>query len=131
MSKKQKLYPHSKEIADKVYYGIKRGMTIQKVYDSVSHRNDCPTSARHFSRIYAQEIKQAKYDLDDEILGHAHKRMEEGSDKLIDLFLRAKVGVNPVDKVQEVDSDNPEESDALSVLMEKLGKKAPDDSDGG
>lgn len=129
MSKKQELYPYSQEIADKLYYGVKRGISVAKIFDTISHRVDCPTTVRHVQRKYADVISKAKYELDDEILGYAHERMKDGSDKIIDLFLRGKVGINPTEKVQEVDPSEAEESDAQSVLLEKLGFSGTKDAE--
>ena len=122
--------PYDRKIETKLYEGILKGVSAYKIHDEISHWQNCPRTYSSLLNKYRTIISKAKVDYDEKILGYANKRMEEGSDKLIELALRSKVGWSPINQVKEVDSDDPDEAnDSVSVLMEKLGKKPHSDEE--
>lgn len=121
-------YRHDGHIANQIREGILNGLSLTRIHDSIRHYQQCPASWTTLSKIYREDIAQARAEIDKRVTGFAFKRMEEGSDKLIELYLRSKVGWNPTVNINEMDNTDPDEAvDAVDVLMEKLGKKQKDD----
>jgi hypothetical protein len=116
-------YDYDNKIAEELYRGILKGVSVSKIYDKISHWVNCPQDKSTIYVKYKKVIAEARVAYDERILGYADERMKEGSDKLIELALRSKVGWNPTTKIQEVTEEDADENlDALSILMEKLGK---------
>jgi hypothetical protein len=122
--------PYDKKIESKIYEGILKGLSLTKIHDSISHWQTCPKTVQSLVNNYRPTIAEARVARDEKILGYAEDRMKAGSDKIIELALRSQVGWNPSVKIQETDEDTPDEAqDAISALMEKLGK-GKDEEDG-
>lgn len=122
------VYKRNQDIVTKLREAMLKGHSARSVYLANLHLAAMPASETSFYRVYRDDIEQAKFEYNERLLNLAHNRMEEGSDKLIELALRSKLGWNPTTKVQEVDAeDTDEHSDPVSILMEKLGKSKVDE----
>ena len=107
---------------------VRDGVTMTVVLDSIQSYRDAPKSLKTLYSIYGQDIAEERAAFHQYLGGKARQRIEEGSDKILELALRSKAGWNPSVVVEEKDSDTPDEnSDAISTLMSLLGKTEPDD----
>ena len=121
--KSQTVYKRDKTIARKIREGILNGLSLTRIHDSLRHYSNCPSSWTTINKIYGKDIAEARAEIDGKVTDLAFKRMENGSDKLIELYLRSKAGWNPTVNINEID----DAVDAVDILMEKLGKKSKDE----
>ena len=125
------VYTWQKPIADYVRGRISKGATLQSTIESASAKfQQAPTNYRSFMRVYGNDVKEAKSDLEDFWLEKGAARADT-SDKILELWLRSRAGLNPVDKlaVAEVDGDDLDEDSAVKSLMRMLGKSVDEDED--
>ena len=124
MTKGAATYRYDGRMATKIREGILNGLTLTRIHDSIRHWQQCPSSWQTIAKLYQKDIAEARAEIDQKVTGLAFKRMEDGSDKLIELYLRSKAGWNPTVDIREMEEGDPDEAtDAVDVLMEKLGKK--------
>lgn len=110
-----------KDIENSVVSGIKNGLTIQAVLDSISHMNEAPQSSGALYKIYGPAINEARAEVQGEIGSAFLNKIREGDSKLIEFGMKSFVGWNPTHKIQEVENGE-EEMDAVSKLSALLGK---------
>jgi hypothetical protein len=85
------------------------------------------TLYKHYSGVFGEEEFNLRKEIGDAVM----KGVREGNPKLVEFAARARGGWNPVERVQEVDSDEAEErSDAVSTLAALLGKSVDEKDDG-
>ena len=125
------VYTWQKPIADYVYGRIRKGATLESTIEGASAKfEQCPGNYRSFMRVYGNDVKTAKADLADHWLEKGADRAES-SDKILELWLRSRAGLNPVDKlaVAEAELDDLDEDSAVKSLMRMLGKDTGDEDD--
>lgn len=121
---------HNPEIEKHVRRGIRNGVALQVILDSVQHMNFAPRSMNTLKKYYGQAIAEERAELHNFIGEAVRDGIERKSDKLIEFAARAKANWNPTTKVEAVNPDDPDENkDALSVLAEKLGRVLPEKED--
>lgn len=126
---KPEALPYSKPVAKRIRELIRDGVSVTVILDSIQSYQNAPKSTATLYKIYGQDIAEERAAFHQYLGGKARQRIEEGSDKILELALRSKAGWNPSIVVEEKDSDAPDEnSDAISTLMTLLGKTEPDDS---
>ena len=114
--------PYSKDIEDRLRDGIKHGLTMDVILDSIQSLPHAPKSKTTLLSKYRDAIAEERAEFHMFLGGEARKRIVDGSDKILELALRAKAGWNPSVKVEEVDPNEPDEdTDAMSLLAAKLG----------
>lgn len=115
--------PFSKTIENRVRKGIRNGVGVRVIFDSIQELPNAPGSYSTFYKLYGQAMAEERAEFHDYLGQKARERIEDGSDKILELALRSKAGWNPSVVTEEKDSDDPDEnSDPIAVLMEKLGK---------
>ena len=124
----QKVYKKDGRISNRVKEGLLAGVSRSKIFDSVSHYAACPGRTQ-FYKLYAEEFAEYQYNYSKWLGDKDKERIEAGSDKILELELRSRGDRNPSVKIEEVDSDAPDEdNDAMNILLEKLGKIEKDNS---
>ena len=117
-------YRYNVLIAQKVKDGILRGLSMTVIIDSCSAIQDCPGSRQTFYKVYGKDIAEARAEFQSYLGDAARKRIDEGSDKILELALRSKAGWNPQETINVKVDDEPDEStSALEDLMTLLNKK--------
>lgn len=123
----QKTYNHSKRIADEIKKGIFAGLKMAVIHDSLLRDANCPRSMSRFYDIYGNDIAEGRAEYQAWLGEVANRRIEEGSDKILELALRSKAGWNPSVKVEEASEEDNEETSALNKLALLL--KVDEDTD--
>ena len=116
-------YKYSKRIADEVRSGIMAGLKVTVIHDAAMRHAECPRSIKHFMDKYRDDIAQARLDYQMALGDAANIRIQEGSDKILELALRSKAGWNPSVRVEEAKEADNEETSALERLTNLLGKE--------
>lgn len=121
--------PYSHDVEKRVRQLVRDGVGVRVIIDSIQDLPYAPRSLSTLYKKYGQAIADERAEFHSWLGGKARERIEEGSDKILELALRSKAGWNPTIVTEEKDSEDADENqDALSVLMEKLGKKQDDES---
>ena len=119
--------PHDIKIASKIRAGIKAGVSMRVIFDSVATMNNAPKSYQTFYKIYRDDIADARSDIQEKIGNVVVSAALEGDLKAAELFLRSRAGWNPVTKIVEEDpEDVSEDTGAIDDLLSLLGKKKPE-----
>lgn len=117
-------FVYSKDIENRVRQGIRDGLTIAVIHDSVRHLQNCPNSRQTFYKYYGEVIAEERASFQSYLGQKARAAIEGGSERILELALRSKAGWNPTVKVEEKTEDSPDENlDAISALMLKLGRE--------
>lgn len=124
--------PYSKPIENRVREGLRSGLTRKAILDSIQNLPHAPKSMATLYKYYSDVFGEEEFNLRKEIGDAVMKGVREGNPKLVEFAARARGGWNPVERVQEVDSDEAEErSDAVSTLAALLGKSVEADNNDG
>lgn len=116
--------PHDIKIASKIRAGIKAGVSMRVIFDSVATMKNAPKSYQTFYKIYRDDIADARSDIQEKIGNVVVSAALEGDLKAAELFLRSRAGWNPVTKIVEEDpEDVSEDTGAIDDLLALLGKK--------
>lgn len=119
--------PHDIKIASKIRAGIKAGVSMRVIFDSVATMKNAPKSYQTFYKIYRDDIADARSDIQEKIGNVVVSAALEGDLKAAELFLRSRAGWNPVTKIVEEDpEDVSEDTGAIDDLLALLGKKKPE-----
>lgn len=119
--------PHDIKIASKIRAGIKAGVSMRVIFDSVATMKNAPKSYQTFYKIYRDDIADARSDIQEKIGNVVVSAALEGDLKAAELFLRSRAGWNPVTKIVEEDpEDVSEDTGAIDDLLSLLGKKKPE-----
>lgn len=120
----------NKFIENRIREGIRNGVTIKVLLDSIQHMQDAPKSTETLYRHYGQAIAEERAELHGYIGGKIREKIEEGDSSVLIFAARSKAGWNPQVEVKEVDSDDPDENlDAVATLAQMLGKNQKDEPD--
>jgi len=115
--------PYSEAIAERVRDGIRHGVTIRVIFDSICGMRNSPGSMQTFYKLYKKDIEEARFEYQNWLGEKATDRIKEGSDKILELALRSKAGWNPQETIVVASPDDErEETSALDDLMAALGK---------
>lgn len=116
--------PYREDIAKVVRERISNGVAVNVIIDEIQKFANAPKSRKTFYKLYGDDVAKVRAEFQNWLGEQAKKRIREGSDKILELSLRSKAGWNPSVKVEEVDSEDEDENqDAISVLMQKLGRE--------
>jgi len=123
-------FKFSKIIENRIREGIRNGLTIAVIHDSIMHLNEAPNSKQTFYKIYGEVIADERARFQSRLGQKANDILDNpdhpGHTKILELALRAKAGWNPSVKIEEKTDDSADENlDAISALMLKLGKEVP------
>lgn len=127
MAPNNQALPHDQRIATKIIAGIKAGVSMKVIFDSIQTMTHAPKSLATFYKIYGSDIALARADIQERVGAVVVDAALGGDLKAAELFLRSRAGWNPTVKVEEVSEDTPtEETGALDDLIALLGvKEAP------
>lgn len=116
--------PHDQKIATKIIAGIKAGVSMKVIFDSIQTMTHAPRSLATFYKIYGSDIAFARADIQEKVGNVVVNAALAGDLKAAELFLRSRAGWNPTIKVEEVAEDTPtEETGAIDDLLSLLGVK--------
>ena len=122
MANKNEL-PYSAVVAQTVYDCLAKGMSLNATLDKIRNLKNAPKSNNSLYRNYSDQVAKGRAAYQEFILDKANDRMKDGSDKILELALRSKVGWNPSIKIEEQDPDKPDENlDPISRLSQLLGR---------
>ena len=114
--------PHDIKIASKIRAGIKAGVSMRVIFDSVATMKNAPKSYQTFYKIYRDDIADARSDIQEKIGNVVVSAALEGDLKAAELFLRSRAGWNPTIRVEEAEPDDvSEDTGAIDDLMALLG----------
>lgn len=122
-------YERREYIAKRLVHLIDDGVSIPVIMDTLSAEfgTEVPSSSSTFYKLYGQDIAKARAAFQQWLGGKARQRIEEGSDKILELALRSKAGWKPESSVDINEGDGEGEGSALDTLMELLGKNKKED----
>jgi len=112
---------YRKAIENRIREGIRNNLTIAAILDSISHMNEAPQAYNSLYKIYGEVIEDERFKNQMEIGNALRSKVQEGDSKLIEFLARTKMGLNPTERVKEVE-DEDEDKDAVSRLAQLLGK---------
>jgi hypothetical protein len=115
-------YKYSERVASEIDRGIKAGLKMAVIHDSLLRLAETPKSRAMFFEKYKDQIAKSRSEYQIWLGDTARTRIEEGSDKILELALRSKAGWNPSLKIEEADAEDSEEVTALDKLARLLGK---------
>lgn len=114
--------PHDQKIATKIIAGIKAGVSMKVIFDSIQVMTHAPRSLTTFYKIYGSDIALARADIQEKVGSVVVTAALGGDLKAAELFLRSRAGWSPTVKVEEVSEDIPaEETGAIEDLIALLG----------
>ena len=117
--------PREQEIATKIIAGIKAGVSMKVIFDSIQTMRNAPRSLATFYKTYGSDIAYARADIQEQVGNVVVKAALDGDLKAAELFLRSRAGWSPTVKVEEVTEDAPtEETGAIDDLIALLGVKS-------
>jgi len=115
--------PYSKNVENRVRKLMRAGVSMKVILDDIQTLPDAPKSINTLYSKYGDAIRSERANLQEEIGNAVMSGVREGNPKLIEFAARAKAGWNPAVKVEEQDSDEPDENtDAIERLANLLGK---------
>jgi len=107
---------------------MKAGVNIGTIYESIQHLQNAPHSTATFYKKYGHVMKEERANLQEYLGNKALARIEEDSDRILELALKSKGGWNPSETIELKDSDNPDEQrSAVKTLMRHLGKEVDEE----
>jgi hypothetical protein len=116
-------FQYSKQIEDRVREGILHGLSLQVIFDSLENHSDRPTALSGFTKKYKSAIGEARYEFQKSLAEKAKDRIENDSDKILELALKSKAGWNPNIRIEDVENDELDENkDPIRKIIEMLGK---------
>lgn len=121
--------PFVQEIADEIERLFKAGVKLKVIFDYIQKYDDAPRSYDTMAKLYKQTIASARADIQSEMGGVVISAAREGDWKAAEFFLKTKAGWNQTIEVEEVDSDDKEETGAIDDLIALLGIEQEDDKE--
>lgn len=115
-------YKYSERIAKEIDRGIKAGLKMAVIHDSLLRLAETPRSRAQFYEKYKDDIAKSRAEYQTWLGDTANQRITDGSDKILELALRSKAGWNPSLKIEEASDEDGEEVTALDKLARLLGK---------
>lgn len=115
--------PYDLSVENAVRKGIRAGIPMASIVDSIQHMQNAPGSASGVYKKYREAIAEERFKMQEEIGNAVMSKVREGDTKMIEFAARSKAGWNPAVKVEEVDKDEADESsDAITRLAAVLGR---------
>jgi hypothetical protein len=118
--------PFVQEIADDIERLFKSGVKLKVIFDYIQKYDDAPRSYDKMANLYKQTIASARADIQSEMGGVVISAAREGDWKAAEFFLKTKAGWNQTIEVEEVDSEEKEETGAIDDLIALLGMTEED-----
>jgi hypothetical protein len=118
--------PFVQEIADDIERLFKSGVKLKVIFDYIQKYDDAPRSYDKMAKLYKQTIASARADIQSEMGGVVISAAREGDWKAAEFFLKTKAGWNQTIEVEEVDSEEKEETGAIDDLIALLGMTEED-----
>jgi len=116
--------PYRKDIANRVRKLIRDGVKMSVILDSIQDLQDAPRSMSTLYKIYGNDIAKERAEFQSYLGSKAMQRIEEGSDRILELALKSKAGWNPTETVNIGESDDfDEDTSAIDELLTILGKR--------
>jgi hypothetical protein len=113
--------PHIPEIASEIDRLIRSGVKMKVIFDYIQQFDQAPHSYMTFMKVYKTDIAKARSDIQSEMGSVVIEAARGGDWKAAELFLRTKAGWNQTIEVEEVDSEEKEETGAIDELIALLG----------
>jgi hypothetical protein len=121
--------PFKQEIADDIERLFKSGVKLKVIFDYIQKYDDAPRSYDRMAKLYKQVIASARADIQSEMGAVVIGAAREGDWKAAEFFLKTKAGWNQTIEVEEVDSEEKEETGAIDDLIALLGMASEDEED--
>jgi len=120
--------PFSAVIEKRIRKLMRSGVNMTVIFEEIKGMKDGPQSTSTFYKLYGNVISEERAIFQENLGDIAMRRIEEGSDRILELALRAKAGWKTTEQVEvsEVESAD-EQNAALKTLMRKLGKEVDED----
>lgn len=119
--------PYSPDVEKRIRQLVRDGVGVRVIIDAIQDLAFAPRSIKTMYEKYGPAIADERAKFHSYLGQKAYERIDEGSDKILELALRSKAGWNPSVITEEKDAEDiDEDSDALDILLEKLGKKDKD-----
>ena len=123
--------PHDIKIATKIRAGIRAGVSMRVIFDSVATMKNAPKSYQTFYKVYRDDIADSRASIQEEIGSVVINAAKGGDLKAAELFLRSRAGWNPTLKIEEVEpEDVSEDTGAIDDLLALLGMEKTKDKEG-
>ena len=123
--------PHDLKIATKIRAGIRAGVSMRVIFDSVATMKNAPKSYQTFYKVYRDDIADSRASIQEEIGSVVINAAKGGDLKAAELFLRSRAGWNPTLKIEEVEpEDVSEDTGAIDDLLALLGMEKTKDKEG-
>jgi hypothetical protein len=123
--------PHNMAIAAKLRAGIRAGVSMRVLHDSIKEMKDGPQSLQTLYKTYRTDIADARAGFHEEIGKKiVEKALVDGDMRALELVARSKMGWSPATTVIETEVDETTEDtgaldDLLSLL--NLDKNEPEE----
>lgn len=111
--------PHRKPIAKHIRRRISEGVKMTVLMDEIQSYQDAPKSTKTLYKVYGDDIAEARAEYHGWLGQKARERIEDGSDRILELALRSKAGWNPQQSLTVTEGD-PEELDEDTSAIEEL-----------
>ena len=121
--------PFVQEIADDIERLFKAGVKLKVIFDYIQKYDDAPRSYDKMVNLYKQVIASARADIQSEMGAVVIGAAREGDWKAAEFFLKTKAGWNQTIEVEEVDSEEKEETGAIDDLIALLGLSDEDEKE--
>lgn len=120
-------YERREYIAKRIVHLIDDGVSIPVIMDTLSAEfgTEVPSSTATFYKVYGDDIAKARAAFQQWLGGKARQRIDEGSDKILELALRSKAGWKPESSIDVSEGDGEGEGSALDTLMTLFHKDRP------
>lgn len=120
-------YERREYIAKRIVYLIDDGVSIPVIMDTLSAEfgTEVPSSTATFYKVYGDDIAKARAAFQQWLGGKARQRIDEGSDKILELALRSKAGWKPESSIDVAEGNGEGEGSALDTLMTLFHKDRP------
>lgn len=119
-------YKRREPIAKRIVGLIDDGVTMNVILDTIQAEfgTDVPKSTQTIYKLYGDDIAKARAGFQSYLGKKAFQRIEEGSDRILELALRSKAGWKPQESVTIDEGEDSEQgSSALDTIMDLLGKE--------
>ena len=114
--------PYVKSLAERIVKGIKAGVKLKVIFDSIQDHPDAPRKYDTMMKVYKADIGKARAEIQEEMGLVVINSAKEGDWRAAEFFLKTKAGWSQTINVEEQDPDEPkEETGAIDDLINLLG----------
>ena len=125
---KNQAIPYQKDIANRVRKGIKDGLTVKQIFNSIQTLQNAPGSIQTFYKLYKNDMDEERADIVGKVGAKVIGQALDGDFKSQEFFLRSRGDWSPQSTVTEIEADTADEDlNAIDALMAALGKLEEDD----